>query len=77
MRSTTTSLTNSLMQSPGGPPPYVTIYVRVDDLDKYLLRAEELGGKIAVGPMDVGDIGAFALFEDPDGNVIGLFRENP
>ncbi|HET7929470.1 MAG TPA: VOC family protein, partial [Actinomycetota bacterium] len=56
-----------IMQTPGHVPPYVTFYVGVDDLDKYLLRAEELGGSRVLGPTRVGAIGAFAMFADPDG----------
>lgn len=65
-----------LMQAPNGAPPYVAFYVGVDDLEKYLERAETLGGKRLVGPMPIGDRGAFAMFTDPDGSVIGLFKEN-
>jgi len=49
--------------------------VAVDDLDKYLKRAEELGGSTVLGPMPVRGIGAFAMLCDPDGNIVGLFRE--
>ena len=65
-----------LMQTPRGVPPYVTFYVGVDNLEKYLERAENLGGKRLMGPMRVGEMGAFAMFMDPDGLVIGLFEEN-
>ena len=44
-------------------------------LEKYLERAETLGGKRLMGPMPVGLMGTFAMFTDPDGLVIGLFRE--
>jgi len=47
----------------------VKIYMRVDDLD----RAEKLGGKRLVPPVDLpGDYGRFAVFADPDGNQVGL-----
>jgi predicted enzyme related to lactoylglutathione lyase len=49
--------------------------VAVDDLEVSLRRAEELGGMRMIGPMPVGDAGAFATFADPDGNMIGLFAE--
>ncbi len=52
----------------------VKIYVRVDDLDAYLDRAERLGGKRLVPPTDLpGDFGRFAIFADPDGNPVGLW----
>jgi len=52
----------------------VKIYVRVDDLDAYLDRAEKLGGRRLVPPTDLpGDFGRFAVFTDPDGNQVGLW----
>ncbi len=52
----------------------VKIYMRVDDLDAYLTRAEELGGTPLVRPMDLpGDYGRIAVFADPDGNPVGLW----
>lgn len=52
----------------------VKIYIRVDDLDAYLARAESLGGKKIVPPTDLpGDFGRFAVFTDPDGNQVGLW----
>jgi uncharacterized protein len=54
--------------------PGVKIYMRVDDLDKYLDRAEGLGGRRLVPPTDLpGDFGRFAVFADPDGNPVGLW----
>ncbi len=53
----------------------VKIYVRVDDLDGFLERAEQLGGRRLVPPTDLpGDFGRFAIFADPDGNPFGLWR---
>jgi uncharacterized protein len=52
----------------------VKIYVRVDDLEAYLDRAETLGGKRLVPPTDLpGGYGRFAMFADPDGNPVGLW----
>lgn len=64
-----------MMVTPPEVPPYLTVYVAVDDLDKYLKRAEELGGSTVLRPMPVKGIGAFAMLGDPDGNIVGLFRE--
>jgi predicted enzyme related to lactoylglutathione lyase len=61
-----------IMRTPDAVPPYVTIYVQVGDLDRALRRVEELGGKELKGPTPIRDVGAFALFQDPEGNVIGL-----
>lgn len=52
----------------------VKIYMRVDDLDAYLTRAEQLGGTPLVPPMDLpGDFGRIAVVADPDGNPVGLW----
>ena len=57
-----------------GSGPSVKIYMRVDDLDAYLDRAEQLGGQRLVPPTDLpGDYGRFAIFTDPDGNQVGLW----
>jgi hypothetical protein len=52
----------------------VRIYVKVDDLDAYLQRAERLGGTRLVPPTDLPTgYGRFAMFADPDGNTVGLW----
>jgi predicted enzyme related to lactoylglutathione lyase len=63
----------------GGPQPgetsgRTTIYMRVDDLQAYLDKAERLGGKTLVPPTPLpGDFGSFAMFADPDGQAVGLW----
>ena len=57
----------------GNFPTYVTFYVHVDDLQAYLNKAESLGGKTVVPPTPIPNIGSFAMFHDPEGNLIGLF----
>ena len=52
----------------------VRIYVRVDDLEGALQRAEQLGGTRLVPPTDLpAGYGRFALFADPAGNTVGLW----
>jgi predicted enzyme related to lactoylglutathione lyase len=52
--------------------PMVTFYVAVEDLQKALDRAESLGGKTLMPPMQVPDGPKIAMFRDPEGNAIGL-----
>ena len=55
---------------PGG----TKIYVRVDDLQDYLDKAGLLGGRTVVPPTALpGDLGSFAVFADPDGQLVGLW----
>ncbi|MEV0790293.1 VOC family protein [Kribbella sp. NPDC050459] len=64
-----------LLQTSGDMPPYVTVYVAVDDLRAMLDRAAALGAKTVVTPTVIPGIGEFAMFADPDGNIIGLLHQ--
>jgi predicted enzyme related to lactoylglutathione lyase len=60
----------------GGSPDgkaHVTPYAAVDDLHKYLERAETLGGGTVMPPTEVSNI-EYAQFRDPEGNVFGLYK---
>jgi predicted enzyme related to lactoylglutathione lyase len=57
--------------SPDGQP-HVNVYAEVDDIQKYLDKAESLGGKTIVPPMEAGNV-KFAQFADPQGTTFGLF----
>jgi uncharacterized protein len=65
-----------LMQTRGEMPPYLTVYVAVDDIPSMLDRAGELGAKTVVEPTDIPGVGQFAMFSDPDGNLIGLMHQD-
>lgn len=61
--------------SEDGGPGHVTCYVEVDDLDRYLQKAEQLGGQTVVPPTEIAEFGlTFAFFADPEGHVVGLSR---
>jgi hypothetical protein len=59
---------------PAEAQPYVTFYVQVDDLVASLSKAESLGGKTILSPMPIPGVGSIAMFADPEGHVIGLFK---
>jgi predicted enzyme related to lactoylglutathione lyase len=65
-----------LMRCRDDMPSYVTIYVSVDDLDATLANVKEFGGTALVPPTPIPGVGAFALFQDPEGNTIGVLRTN-
>jgi predicted enzyme related to lactoylglutathione lyase len=71
------SIGGGLLRAPEGVFPYVTIYAAVDDLRATLQRAEELGGKMVVEPMPIPGVGSFAMFQDPDGVIVGIVEERP
>jgi uncharacterized protein len=53
-------------------PGHVTFYVEVGDLDAMLTKIESLGGSKMMGPMDIPNGPTIALFNDPEGHVVGL-----
>src|SRR5260370_42369652 len=57
-----------------GRPPSVTFYVQGGDLQASLAKAETLGGKTGMGPMPIHGPGSIAMFQDPDGNCLRLFK---
>jgi uncharacterized protein len=62
-------------QSPecGGPmPPHWMAYVAVDDVDGVAARVESLGGKVCVQPMDIPNVGRFAVIDDPAGATFSI-----
>lgn len=48
--------------------------IEVDDIDAYLKKIEEAGGKIAVPKTDVPGMGSYARFLDPDKNTVGIWQ---
>jgi predicted enzyme related to lactoylglutathione lyase len=58
------------------PHNYTIFYVYVEDVAAALAKAESLGGKKLVGPIDIPPGGGtFAWFADPEGNTIGLYMD--
>ena len=56
--------------------PTVTFYIHVDDLQKYLDLINQKGGRTVVPPSPIPGFGSFAMFADPEGNVVGLFKSD-
>jgi predicted enzyme related to lactoylglutathione lyase len=70
-------------QQPGGgmieksaeaPASSLNVYFLVDSVDATLARAQRAGGKILVPKTPIGDVGAFGLFSDPEGIVVGIYE---
>jgi predicted enzyme related to lactoylglutathione lyase len=52
----------------------VTIYLRVDDLQRYLDKAAALGGATVLDPTELaGGFGSIAVLADPEGRAVGLW----
>jgi hypothetical protein len=56
------------------PGDGVLIYVQVEDIEKTLSKAKELGGKIVKEKTEIPNVGWFGLLSDLDGNTIGIFK---
>ena len=56
-------------------PGNMTFYIDVDDLADYRKRIIAAGGKILVEEQDVPGMGAFSLFTDPEGRMMGLWKQ--
>ena len=54
-------------------PPHWLSYVTVEDVDQWAEKTTQLGGRIYVPPMDIPNIGRFAVASDPTGGVFALF----
>ncbi|MFL6654153.1 MAG: VOC family protein, partial [Sulfurifustis sp.] len=58
-----------------GPwPGNTTLYVAVDDLAAYREKIVAAGGEIHVEEQQVPGRGAFCLFTDPEGRMMGLWK---
>ena len=62
-------------ESPAG---HVLVYIHSDDIETDLKNVEKLGGRVIHPKTDIPQIGWFGLFQDPTGNVLGLYTSmNP
>ena len=68
---------NGGIMNPDRPEPWpgnMTLYISVDDLAAYRKQIVAAGGKIHVEEQEVPGMGAFSLFSDPDGRMMGLWK---
>ena len=60
----------------GTGTPHATFYVQVEDIEAALAKAVELGGETVVPVTTIPGMVTFALFNDPEGNRVGLVSEH-
>ena len=69
-------INGGIMKPQAGPwTGNLAFYIDVDDLDAYGKKITDAGGKLVVENMDVPGVGKFSLFEDPDGRVLGMWKQ--
>src|SRR5438309_750179 len=55
-------------------PGNMSFYIAVDDLAAYSKRITAAGGKIVSEETPVPGMGSYVLFHDPEGRVMGLWK---
>lgn len=61
-------------QCEGTWPGNMSFYIAVDDLAEYRRKVAAAGAKIVLEEQAVPGMGAFSLFVDPDGRIVGLWK---
>ena len=61
----------------GDPGQRITSYVGVDSVDAYSARVDRLGGKVVQPKMTVPGWGYMAVCLDTEGNMFGLWQDDP
>jgi uncharacterized protein len=62
------------MSKRDGPYSHPVVVMAVDDIDETMKVIEKHGGSQAIPKMAVGEMGFAAYFNDPEGNVLGLWQ---
>jgi predicted enzyme related to lactoylglutathione lyase len=57
----------------GAPPPHWLAHVQVEDVDATIEKAKAAGGSVALGPVEMSEVGRFAIIEDPQGAFISAY----
>ena len=67
-------INGGIAQAEDGSPSTI-VYIQVNDLQSYLDKAEQLGGKIVLPITEIPNVVTLARFSDPNGNIVGLVKE--
>ncbi|MCB1042820.1 MAG: VOC family protein [Acidobacteria bacterium] len=70
------SIGGGIMKPKQGPwPSNMSFYINVDDLEETRSKLEAAGAKIILPFQEVPNVGAFCLFADPEGRVLGIWKQ--
>jgi predicted enzyme related to lactoylglutathione lyase len=61
-------------QMPAHIPSYWMPYFMVTDVDASAATAKQHGAKVMVGPIDIPNVGRFAIVSDPQDAVFAIFK---
>jgi predicted enzyme related to lactoylglutathione lyase len=70
-------INGGVMKPKQGPwPGNMAFYIDVDDLGAYADKVKAAGGKMIVEQQEIPGVGSLSLFEDPDGRIMGMWKQN-
>jgi predicted enzyme related to lactoylglutathione lyase len=64
----------AMTEQHGDAPPHWLPYVMVEDCNASAAKAGELGAQTFVPPMDIPNVGRFAVFADPTGAALAIIQ---
>jgi predicted enzyme related to lactoylglutathione lyase len=62
---------------PDEVPPHWLVYFNVDDTDATINQVKDRGGDVAFGPMEIANVGRFAVLTDPQGAHFAVIKVQP
>jgi predicted enzyme related to lactoylglutathione lyase len=57
-----------------GAPPHWLPYISTPDIEDTTTKAKDLGASVLVGPMELPEVGAITVLQDPQGAVFSAFQ---
>ena len=66
-----------LWNPPEGIPRQPINYIDVEEIEPIVAAAEQRGGKVLLPMQEIPNTGWFSLLQDPAGNVLGIWKQNP
>jgi len=65
---------NGGLQKKGERASTTTLVIQVKNINEAVEKVKNNGGEIKVEPEEIGGMGMYAQFDDPDGHRMGLFE---
>ena len=59
---------------PEGTPPHWAGNVQVASVDDTIEKTKDAGGELVAGPMDIPEVGRYAVLKDPQGAIVVAFQ---
>lgn len=69
------SIAGGIGQVEEGQPNSASFYIGVADIKATLAEIEKAGGKTVVPETEIPNMVTFAMFADPEGNIVGLVKQ--